>query len=175
MPLRRSVLVWVARSLSSAPLVGLVSGLGVAAAVVLTSPVAEAKTAIESRYGFERTWNAALRLVRVDMGFKVVEKDDAAGYVLFEYKSPESGNKPSQGSIELVRVAPKAKPAADEGSTNENLVQVIVQLPAMPRYHEMALADSLTRKMRTEYGEPPPPTRKPSPPAKDAGVDDPQP
>lgn len=147
--------------LAPAPVVGVVSGLGVAAALVLTSPDAEAKTSVESLYGFERTWNAALRMVRVDMGLKVLEKDDAAGYVLFEYKSPESGNKVSSGSIELVR------PRDADGT-----VQVIVQLPQMPRYHEMAVTDALTRKMRAEYGEPPvrAPARPPAPP-KDAGPD----
>lgn len=142
-----------------APLVGVVSGLGVAAALVFTSPDALAKTSVESSYGFERTWNAALRLVRVDMGLKVVEKDDAAGYLLFEYKSPESGTKISSGSVEIVR-------PRDEGGP----VQVVVQLPEMPRYHEMALADALGRKMRNEYGEPP--ARAPrAAPARDAGPD----
>ncbi|MFO0670455.1 MAG: hypothetical protein U0235_12640 [Polyangiaceae bacterium] len=42
------------------------------------------------------------------MGLKVVEKDDAAGYLLFEYKSPESGTKVSSGSVELVRPRKKA-------------------------------------------------------------------
>ena len=142
-----------------APLIGVASGIGVAAAVVLTSPTAEAKTSVESLYGFERTWNAALRLVRVDMGLKVVEKDDGAGYVLFDYKSPESGNKVTAGSIELVR------PKDGQGA-----VQVIVQLAEMPRYHEMAMADSLARKMRAEYGDPPArPIKREAP--RDAGPD----
>lgn len=145
------------RVVVSAPLLGALSGAAVASAIVLTSDEAIAKTSVESRYGFERTWNAALRLVRVDMGFKVVEKDDAAGYVMFEYKSPESGNKPSSGSIELVR-----------SRDDDALVSVIVQLPQMPRYHEMTLADSLTRKMRTEYGEAPLRVTK----SKDAGAPD---
>lgn len=144
-----------------AGLLGLVSAIAVAGAVVLTSPAAEAKTSLESAYGFDRTWNAAIRLVRVDMGFKLVEKDDAGGYLLFEYKSHESGSKVTSGSIELVRAKESDAP-----------VQVIVQLPQMPRYHEMALADSLTKKMRTEYGDPPPRAPKAPPPAKDAGASD---
>lgn len=162
----RALLAMGRALLSPAPWVGVgvVSGLGVAAALVLTSPDAQAKTSTESLYGFERTWNAALRLVRVDLGYKVVEKDDGAGYLLFEYKSPESGDKVTSGSIELVR---------SRGSDGDNTVQVIVQLPQMPRYHEMALADSLTRKMRSEYGEPPPraPKAAPKEGAKDAGPD----
>lgn len=154
----RTLLVFARAFLAPAPLVGVISGLGVATALVLTSPDAQAKTSVESAYGFDRTWNAALRLVRVDMGLKVVEKDDAAGYLLFEYKSPESGTKVSSGSVELVR-------PREEGGA----VQVIVQLPEMPRYHEMALADALGRKMRNEYGEPP--ARAPKAPPRDAGSD----
>jgi hypothetical protein len=142
-----------------APLVGGASALAVSAAIVLTSPAAEAKTSVESLYGFERTWNAALRMVRVDMGLKVVEKDDGVGYLLFDYKSPESGNKVTAGSIELVR------PKDGQGP-----VQVIVQLAEMPRYHEMAMADSLARKMRAEYGDPPQrPIKREAP--RDAGPD----
>ena len=54
---------------------GVVCGLFVAGAVVLSSP-ASARSTFDSTYGYERTWNAALRLVRVDLGMKVTEKDD---------------------------------------------------------------------------------------------------
>ncbi len=118
---------------------------------------ASAKATYESAYGFDRTWNAALRLVRVDMGMKVTERDEASGYLLFEYKSPESGGKPSNGSMEFLR--------------RDQQVNVVVQLPEMPQYHEQVMIDRLARKMRTEYGEAPksPPPPKPQP--KDAGVD----
>jgi hypothetical protein len=133
-------------------------GTAFAAAVVLSVPDASAKTSYDSRYGFERTWNAALRLVRVDLGFKVIEKDDANGYLLFEYRSPESGSKPSSGSMEFIR--------------SKEDVRVVVQLPQMPRYHEQVLLDGLVRKMRDEYGEPPPPKKDvPPPPPSDAGAD----
>jgi hypothetical protein len=125
-------------------LAGIVFGLGAATAVILTGPGAEAKSAYDSPYGYDRTWNAATRLVRVDMGLKVTEKDDASGYLLFEYHSAEGGSKTSPGSIELVR---SADPIA--------AVHVIVQLPSMPRYHEQVLLDGLVRKMKDDYGEPP--------------------
>ena len=55
---------------------------------------------------------------------------------------------------------------------NDEPVKVIVQLPQMPRYHEQMMVDTLTKKMRAEYGEPPP--RRPGGSgtgARDAGVD----
>lgn len=122
---------------------GAVSAVLVTAAIALTAPGASARSSYESPYGYDRTWNASLRLVRVDNGWKVTEKDDASGYVLFEYKSPESG-KATPGSLELVR-----------GRDPDAPVSVLVQLPAMPQYHEQVLLDALASKMRREYGDPP--------------------
>ena len=81
---------------AKAGLVGMLSGLVVSAAVALTAPGASAKSNYESPYGYDRTWNAALRLVRVDNGWKVTEKDDQNGYLLFDYRSP-GGRRPIQG------------------------------------------------------------------------------
>jgi hypothetical protein len=137
---------------------GALAGIGVAAAVVMSSPDATAKSGLDSSYGFERTWNAGLRLVRVDLGLKVTEKDDTVGYLMFDYKSPESGQKTVPGSMEFIR-------AKDGGN-----VRVVVQIPQMPGYHEQVMVDQLARKLRNEYGDPP---KKPPPPSpvKDAGAD----
>ena len=145
---------------AKASLVGVVSGLVVSAAIALTAPGASAKSTYESPYGYDRTWNAALRLVRVDNGWKVTEKDDANGYLLFDYTSP-GGGKPNPGTMELVR-----------GHDPEAPVHVLIQLPAMPQYHEQVLLDALATKMRREYGDPPV-HRKPEPVTPDAGADAP--
>lgn len=145
-------------------------GLRVAAlCAALTAPViglslawtepASAKTAYESAYGFDRTWNAGMRLVRVDLGLKISEKDESAGYLLFDYTSPESGKKPVPGSMEFIR------------SKDTGAVRVVVQIPQMPGYHEQVLVDQLARKLRSEYGDPPKRTPPPSPP-RDAGAPD---
>jgi hypothetical protein len=130
---------------------------------LLASPVALARSAFESAYGFDRTYNAALRLIRIDLGLKITEKDDKTGYFVFDYKAADVGNKVSSGSIEFIRSKDDSGP-----------VEVIVQLPQMPRYHEQVLVDSLIRKMRQDYGEPPerpkasPPQDKP---VSDGGAD----
>ena len=146
----------------AAPLTGTALGLAVAGGIVLTSPEVSAQSTYDSPYGYDRTWNAALRMVRVDMGMKVLEKDEQTGYLLFEYTSSESGKLVTHGSIELV------KPHDPEGP-----VHVIVQLPQMPRYHEQVILNQLTRKMRAEYGDPPVhKTPAPPPPPSDAGAAD---
>jgi hypothetical protein len=137
--------------------VGAVAGALVTTAILLTGPDASAKSSFDSAYGFDRTWNAALRMVRVDMNLKITEKDEQSGYLLFEYKSQES-QKPSSGSMEFIR-----------GRDADSPVHVVVQLPQMPKYHEQVLVDDLARKLRNEYGEAP--RRKPTPAPIDAGAD----
>jgi hypothetical protein len=135
--------------------------LGGPALVALHESSADASVAYESQYTFEQTFGTATRLIRVDMGLKIKEKDAENGFLLFDYTSPESGKKPSPGSIECVRT-PRG-------------VHVAVQLPAMPQYHEQVLVDALVRKLVQEHGAPPekarPPAPKPGPDDADAGAD----
>jgi hypothetical protein len=138
--------------------VGALSGVLVVALIAVSTFRAEAKSTYQSPYGYDRTWNAALRLVRVDNGWKIIEKEDASGYILFEYTSPESA-KTTPGSLELVR-----------GRDPDAPVSVLAQLPRMPHYHEQVLIDALVSKMRREYGDPPVHRKAPSP-EPDAGVD----
>ena len=138
-------------------LVSVLAALFSFAVVALPSTPADAKSAYDSAYGFDRTWNAGLRLVRVDLGLKVTEKDDTNGYLLFDYKSPESGMKAVPGSMEFIR-------------GKDGTVRVVVQITQMPGYHEQVLVDHLQRKLRTEYGDPPSKPPMPSAP-KDAGTD----
>lgn len=117
----------------------------------------QASASYSSPYTFEQTFSTALRMLRVDLGLKVTEKDSENGYILFEYTSPESGKRTCAGAIELVK--------------GKDRVQVTVQIPAMPQYHEQMIADVLSKKLSTDYGEPPK-KAPPPPPAADAGPPD---
>jgi hypothetical protein len=137
----------------------LAAALGAPAFVALRSNEAAASVAYESPYTFEQTFSTALRLLRVDLGCKITEKDADTGYLLFEYTSPESGKRVNKGSVEVVRTSKGA--------------HVAVQLPALPTYHEQMIVDALGRKLTSEYGEPPPKAKAPPPPADaDAGASD---
>lgn len=115
---------------------------------VLVPRGAAAVVRTQSDYPFDQVWNAAIRLVRVDLGFEVVERDPEGGFVLFKYRG-DAGT--FNASLEIVRPAPGAK------------VGIVIQVPEMPRYTELWLLDRLNRKMRDEYGAPPPrPTARPS-------------
>jgi hypothetical protein len=126
-------------------------------AVSLFAHNASASMGYDSPYTFEQTFSSALRLIRVDLGFKITERDVENGYLLFDYTSPESGKQVHPGSIEIVR-----------GQDN---IHVTVQLPALPSYHEQMIVDGLARKLIAEHGEPPRKAKPAPPPAgEDAGV-----
>ena len=129
-------------------------GGGVVAALV-GPEAADAKATLDSPYSLAQTYNAGLRLVRVDLGLTVTEKDPTVAYVLFDYKSTESGTRVVPGSIQML----------DTGRS----VKVVVQLGQMPRYHEQVVLDALAKKLRDEYGDPAP--RPSHPDAPDAGPD----
>jgi hypothetical protein len=105
---------------------------------------ARAKSGYDSLYTYEQTWNTALRLVRVDLGYKVVEKDEKAGYILFEYVDKGTI---SNASLELL--------------PSERAIKVICQIPKFPSYHEAVVLERLSRKLKEEHGAP---VEKPKPP-----------
>jgi hypothetical protein len=115
--------------------------VGAALALGLWARAAEAKTTHQSPYTYEQTFGSALRLVKVDLGFAITEQDAEWGFLLFEYTSRESGNRKTRGSLEFVR--------------GRDGVQVWVQLPSMPSYHERVIVDKLARKLAEEHGAPP--------------------
>lgn len=111
-------------------------------ALAFTRPMdANASVAKVSPYTFGQTYGSALRLLRVDLEYKILERDKENGYILFEYTSPESGKKTFNGSIEFVET--------------KDGVHIAVQIPQMPQYHEQAILDQLTRKLSDEHGAPP--------------------
>lgn len=132
--------------------------LVIPAAIALPAFEARASVAYESPYTFEQTFGSALRLVRIELGCIITEKDVENGYLLFDYTSPESGSRVHHGSVEVVRGKP--------GS------HVAVQLPTLPQYHEQMIVDALVKKLAAEHGAPPAPLPAPAPPA-DAGADAP--
>jgi hypothetical protein len=138
---------WILKMAAGSAAVGILS-------VALHARKVEAKASYESPYTLAQTYNASLRLVRVDLGLAVTEKDPTVAYVLFDYKSTESGARVVPGSIQML----------DTGRA----VKVVVQLGQMPRYHEQVVVDALAKKLRDEYGDPTPRTR---PPEADAGPD----
>ena len=122
-----------------ARIAGFAVTLGLAAAALVPAS-AEARIEAASSYTKAQTFSAALRYLRVDRGYEVVEKDPEAAYLLFHYPVPGQ-SKGASGSVEVVET--------------HGTVKIFLQLPRLPAYHESMLRDGLLRKLREEYGEPP--------------------
>ena len=121
------------------------------ALALLVAGGAQARSEAEARYSKAQTFSAALRYLRVDLEYEVLEKDPEAAYLIFKYATPGQ-RQTSTGTMEIV--------------ASEDRVRIYVKLPKMPEYHERVLRDGLLRKLREEYGEPPAPAPKPEPPKK---------
>jgi hypothetical protein len=118
--------------------------LGLAALLVVTS--AGARVEGDSAYTKAQTYSGALRYLRVDLGYEVVEKDPDAAYLIFRYAPDGRAKDASTGTVEVIET--------------ESRVKVFVQIPRMPEYHERLLRDGLLNKLRAEYGTPPPRVEK---------------
>lgn len=126
----------------------LVSALAVFA-VVAPAAVADARVDAGSAYTKAQTYSGALRYVRVDLGYEVVEKDPDAAYLIFKYTAPGAAkNSTVTGTLEVIE--------ATGG------VRLFVNLPRMPEYYERVFRDGLMKKLREEYGTPAAPKKPPA-------------
>ncbi|MCG8417422.1 MAG: hypothetical protein MJE77_05700 [Proteobacteria bacterium] len=100
-------------------------------------------------YTFEQVWPAAIRFLRVDEGFDIVERDAEAGYVLFAVNEE---NKRFRGALELVRI---------KDENGRQALRLVLRVEDRPSYTEISILKRLERKLRYELGEPAEPAPKP--------------
>lgn len=125
----------------------------VALALVLALPnLGNARRADVHAYRMDQVWSTVVRLLRVDYGYAVRDRDQSIGYILFDYPHHQ---RTVPGSFELVEVQ-------QDGYTQ---VRVTISIPAMPAYVERMHLDRLQRKLREDHGSPmpPPPSARPEP------------
>jgi hypothetical protein len=130
---------------------------GIALVITTVAPAA-ARTQTTVGYPADRVFTAAVRFVRLDLDFKIVDKDADAGFVVFEYKDD---GKIYRGTFELIKV--------DKGS--QALTLVAVDIADRPDYLEGVLIERFRRKLQVDLGDEPPapppapPPTAPPPPA----------
>ena len=138
---------------------GALAGILLSAALFFAQS-ATARVGGDSEYSKAQTYSGALRYLRVDLGYEVVERDPEAAYLIFRYQLPGQNKGSATGTVEIVDA--------------DGHVKLFVQIPTMPEYHERVLRDGLVKKLHDEYGAPPhkplpaPPQKKPE---ADAGTD----
>lgn len=113
--------------------------LATVAAVILTlvPAPAEARMSQTLGYRYEQVWRTTVRLIRVDLGYEIIEQDRDNGYVLFEYRF---GGSRFPASVELINEDP-------EGAR----VRLQVRVERMPQV-ERVVMNRLQRKLRDEFG-----------------------
>jgi len=119
-----------------------------AASAWLAPAVTWARTMEIASYPIVDVWPAAVRFLRVDRGFPIREKDESAGYILFDYTD---GPKPCKGSLELIHATDR------EG---RDATRMAISIPDLPRRYEQMLLDKLAAKLREDHGPPVPPPHK---------------
>ena len=125
---------------------------GALAALAFATIVAVADARVDGASGYSKaqTYSGALRYLRVDLGYEVVEKDPDAAYLIFKYAAPGGGKSSAvTGTLEVIE--------ASGGG-----VRLFVNLPRMPEYYERVFRDGLMKKLKDEYGAPPPVAKKPA-------------
>jgi hypothetical protein len=131
--------------------------VGLLFAAPLLASGALARVEADSEYSKAQTYSGALRYLRVDLGYEVVEKDPDSAYLVFRYEAPGPAKSESLGTVEVV----------DTGDH----VRLFVRIPKMPEYHERMIRDGLLRKLHDEYGPPAPHKPPEKQPPADAGAD----
>lgn len=117
----------------------------------LWTGLAEARTMEIVPYPIVDVWPASVRFLRVDRSFPIREKDESAGYVLFDFTD---GPKPCRASLELIHATdPEGREAT----------RLAVSIPDLPRRYEQMLIDKLVSKLREDQGPPAPPPRRNKP------------
>ena len=129
--------------------------------LLLVPAAAFAKHKSEFVHTYEQVWGSAVRMIRVDYGFPIRDRDEEIGFILFEYKD---GERKYPGSMEIVRIEQDGRPA----------IRVVTQINGMPKYVERMMLDKLKLKLRTDFGVPiDKPIKKPAePPADEPPADD---
>ena len=118
---------------------------GVAALLaMLVEPTAQARSQQDLPWSPKEVFPVALRFVRVDRNCKIVDRDEAAGFIVFDCVD-EAGVKGAplkHGALEIIPME----------SSSRGGVRVQVTLTNEPRYLELRFLELLERKLREERG-----------------------
>jgi hypothetical protein len=105
-------------------------------------------------YPMEFVWPTAMRYLRVDRGYAIVDRDADAGFILFDFPiGPE--DRTGRGSVEIF---------ATKDASGRAAASVQITTDGGPVHLPHALLDGLAEKLRRERGQPAAPPRAEPPP-----------
>ena len=117
-------------------------------------------------YPLEQVWPTALRYLKVDRGYTLVDRDAEAGFILFDFSLRRPGaaeERTAHGSVEMFATTDMAGRAA---------VRLAVKTDSGPSHLPHAIAEGLAAKLRSERGAPAPPPTPADPPPSPPGDHD---
>jgi hypothetical protein len=100
-------------------------------------------------YPMEQVWPTAVRYLRVDRGYEIVDRDPDAGFILFDFPIGPDDRK-GRGSVELF---------ATKDASGRASASVSVTTDGGPMHLPHAILEGLGDKLRRERGQPAPPPR----------------
>jgi hypothetical protein len=109
-------------------------------------------------YPLDQVWPTAIRYLKIDRGFEIVDRDRDAGYLLFEF--PLEEKRIGSGSVEMFDTL---------DASGRPSVSISVNTGAGPVHLPNAILDGIAATGRAERGQPPPPPppKQEEPPKKD--------
>ncbi len=142
--------------------------LALPAPAFASSTSADAQPALGTRlsqqrvlpYPVPQVWGAAIRYLRVDRDYAIVDRDPDTGYILFEI--PLGGDRRGRGALEAFETT---------DASGRTSTQLQVSTEAGPTHLPHTLLEGIAKKVRAERGQAPPPPPK-KPPAKPPEDDD---
>ena len=105
---------------------------------VLAPSVAQAESRKVLAYPLASVYASAIRLLRVDLDFEILEKDKEGGYIIFNYR--DTMGKKYRGSLELI----------NKNNEKENITQAVCNVPDVPSYMEKDLLEKLNSKLAAD-------------------------
>jgi hypothetical protein len=127
--------------------------LPIVAALLITAsvaiPTASAKSTKSTTYRYESVWATTVRFLRADRGYRITDKDQESGFILFVYPG-EGAVKECSASLEIMRIV-------DEAGYEK--IRIQISIAHQPTYIEVHFLDSLEQKLLDEQGPAPAPSR----------------
>jgi hypothetical protein len=111
--------------------------------ILIATTALWAETKKEVNYSVKELYPAAIRYIRVDKEYEIVEKDADGGYIIFN--CVVSGGKKLRASLELV--ARGGEGGADKGQRTA----IVVKIAQAPSYIENEFIDGLVQKIEKEH------------------------
>ena len=89
-------------------------------------------------------WSGAIRYLRIERGFEILDKDKEAGYIIFTFAYPTpQEKKTSRATLELI--------VKGEEPDGKKKVDIQVNIDGAPEYIEIHFLDKLAEKLKAEY------------------------